>query len=228
MARHANVSDVIALLIVAFALGLDNFAASVGIGVSGVQRALRIRVAVVFGLFETAMPVVGLLLGRGLAADLGGAARWSGAGLLAAAGAYELVSAVRSSGDEESGGMAWGGWRMLVSGAALSLDNLVVGFALGALKVPLIAAIAVFGVVSVAMSLAGLELGAKLGALADERGELIAGVALICVGAAMAAGWLLPAVPYCGSMGGRFPLSSRSNSPSFTPSTNASHSASVK
>jgi putative Mn2+ efflux pump MntP len=176
---------VVALLVVAVALGLDNFAASVGIGVQGADRTARIRIAVVFGLFETAMPVIGLLLGRGLAGDLGGAARLTGAALLAGAGVYELVSAFRDGGPRQ-----WRGWRMLVTGAGLSLDNLVVGLALGALKVPFVVAVIVFGVVSVAMSLAGLELGAKIGAAAGDRGELIAGIVLIGVAVAMAAGWL--------------------------------------
>jgi putative Mn2+ efflux pump MntP len=48
----------------------------------------------------------------------------------------------------------------------------------------------VFGVVSVAMSLAGLELGARIGAAAGERSELIACLLLIVVGAVIAAGVL--------------------------------------
>jgi putative Mn2+ efflux pump MntP len=46
----------------------------------------------------------------------------------------------------------------------------------------------VFGAVSVIMSLAGLELGATLGAVASDRCELVASVMLIAVGAAVAAG----------------------------------------
>lgn len=181
------------LLVVAVALGLSNLAASVGIGVSGTDWRVRVRVAVVFGLFETAMPVIGLLLGHGLATSLGGATRWTGGGLLAVAGAYELIGWVRerrAPAEPTRAGGGWGGWRLLVSGAALSLDNLAVGFALGTLKVPVAIAVIVFGVVSVAMSLAGLELGAKIGAVAGAHGELLAGLVLIAVGAFMAAAWL--------------------------------------
>jgi len=46
----------------------------------------------------------------------------------------------------------------------------------------------VFGTVSVIMSLAGLELGARLGTSVGDRSELIASVMLIAVGAAVAAG----------------------------------------
>jgi hypothetical protein len=54
----------LALLLVALSLGLSNFAASVGIGVSGIDSRARLRVGVIFGIFETGMPTLGLLLGR--------------------------------------------------------------------------------------------------------------------------------------------------------------------
>jgi manganese efflux pump family protein len=76
------------------------------------------------------------------------------------------------------------------SGLALSADNLAVGFALGAYHIGLALAALIFGTVSVAMSLAGLELGAKLGATAGDRSELVASVLLIVVGVAIAAGVL--------------------------------------
>ncbi len=46
------------------------------------------------------------------------------------------------------------------------------------------------GVVSVALSLIGLELGARIGRWAGERGEQLAGLMLISVGIAIAAGAL--------------------------------------
>jgi hypothetical protein len=68
---------VLALLLVAGSLGLNNFAASIAIGLSGLDRAARARVTLTFGLFEAEMPVIGLLIGRGLshALGLGGAHR---------------------------------------------------------------------------------------------------------------------------------------------------------
>ena len=80
--------------------------------------------------------------------------------------------------------------RVVASGLALSADNLAVGFALGAYHTGLAVAAAVFGGVSVIMSLAGLELGATLGARAGDRSELAASVMLVAVGALVAAGVL--------------------------------------
>ncbi len=182
----------VALLLLAVALGLSNFAGAIGIGVSGVTGALRVRIAVLFGLFEGGMPVLGLVLGHSVARGLGRSAPWLGGGMLIAIGMVSLVLALRgpraSGGEVPSGAGSWGTWRVLVTAVALSLDNLAAGFALGALRVGLAVAAPVFGLVSVIMSLAGLELGSRLGAAAGDRSELIACAILVGVGAAMAAG----------------------------------------
>jgi len=218
---------VAALLLLAVAVGLSNFAGAIGIGVSGVTGRLRLRIAVLFGLFEAGMPVLGLVLGHGAASGLGRSAPWLGGALLIAVGLVSLVVAwrgargARGAQGSGAGGPAgsgsgvpagsgsgvpagsgasgvgvgvpagsgsWGTWRVLVSAVALSLDNLAAGFALGTFRVGLAVAVPVFGVVSVVMSLAGLELGARIGAAAGDRGELIACAMLVGVGAAMAAG----------------------------------------
>jgi manganese efflux pump family protein len=197
----------LALLLVAVSLGLSNFAASVGIGVAGLDGRTRLRVGLVFGAFETAMPIIGLLLGHGLAGALGRAAPWIGAGLLIATGLYALVQARGGAGREADAGQAGTSQagtsqvganragpagqafsRLLVTGLALSIDNLAVGFALGAYRVSFTVAAIVIGAVSVALSLLGLEIGARIGTRAGDRGEIIGGVVLIGVGIAIAAG----------------------------------------
>ena len=77
---------------------------------------------------------------------------------------------------------------MLVTGAALSIDNLAVGFALGTFHVSLALAAIVIGAISVSMSLAGLELGNRIGTRTGGRGELLGGLVLIGVGVAVASG----------------------------------------
>jgi putative Mn2+ efflux pump MntP len=189
----------LALLLVAASVGMSNFAASIAIGVSGVDARTRLRVGLVFGAFESGMPVLGIVLGEQVADPLGHAARWISAGLLIAVGGYALFTAVRSprrrSGTEpvaeaRLGRGQIGHGRLLLSGLALSLDNLVVGFALGTYSTSIITSAVVIGAVSVVLSLIGLELGNRIGKLAGERGEQLAGVMLISVGVAVAAGAL--------------------------------------
>ena len=178
----------LALLLVALSLGLSNFAAAIGIGISGTSARTRVRVGVTFGLFEAGMPVAGLALGRSLARAVGAAAHWTGAALLIAAGAWALYQALRSGPDSTPAAGQPGTGRLVVTALALSIDNLAVGFALGTYHVDLALAAAVIGAVSVALSLVGLELGARIGTRTGRWGELLGGLVLIAVGAAVAAG----------------------------------------
>ena len=72
--------------------------------------------------------------------------------------------------------------KLILLGAGLSIDNLVIGFALGARDTPLILSVVVIGVVSVGLSLLGLELGSRLGAEVGHRSELAGARVLIAVG----------------------------------------------
>jgi manganese efflux pump family protein len=178
---------VVALLIVAVALGLNNFGAAIAIGVSGVDRRTELKVATVFGLCDVVMPATGMLIGTGLAGPLGSAARWAGAGILLATAVWGLIEALRGGEDAPT---VWRGWRLLVSGAALSLDDLAVGLALGTVRYPIVLAVALFGLMSFVMSVIGLKLGKKLGVAAGEHGEVAGAVILIGIAGAMALGWL--------------------------------------
>ena len=194
---------VIALLFAAVAVGLSNLAASIGIGVTGVTARTRLQVGLVFGVFEAGMPIVGLLIGQRIASDLGQAVRWPGAILLIIVGASGLVRSVREGRKSAAGTAAESRHteqpgqarsprlgRLLVSGFVLSLDNLVVGFALGTYQVNILTGAILIGAVSVIMSLAGLELGGLLGRWAGQRSEQLSGLILILVGAAIAGGAL--------------------------------------
>ncbi len=180
----------LALLLVAASVGMSNFAASVALGVSGVDVRLRLRVGLIFGLFESGMPVLGLVIGEQVAGPLGHAARWVGAGLLIAVGVYAVLSAIRGARGGPESAPPRRLWQLVLSGLALSLDNLVVGFALGTYRTSVLVGALTIGVVSVGLSLIGLELGARIGRWAGERGEQLAGLMLISVGIAIAAGAL--------------------------------------
>jgi putative Mn2+ efflux pump MntP len=191
---------VLALLVVAVSLGLTNLAAAIGIGVGGVDARTRLQVGLAFGLFEAGMPVIGVALGQGVAAQLGASARWIGGGLLLAVGAYGLVRARRGGEPGRRGGepgrrggepvrrgagtLAW----LLVTALALSLDNLLAGFALGTVSRGILIAALVIGGVSMVMSLAGLELGARIGRIAGRACESASALMLMLLGAAIAAG----------------------------------------
>ena len=183
----------LALLLVALAVSLSNLAAAVGIGIAGAGSRARLRVGVVFGLFETGMPILGVLLGRSLAHNLGHAAHWTGAVLLIVVGGYAVIQAARDRTGNGSTGRAVTGLNtapLVLTGLALSIDNLAIGFALGTYHISLIVAAVVIGATSVTLSLVGLELGGRLGARIVDQGELVGGLVLVGVGIALAVGVL--------------------------------------
>jgi putative Mn2+ efflux pump MntP len=135
------------------------------------------------------MPVLGLFVGQAVAEVAGGVGRYIGAALLVVTGIYTVWQG-RRTGDveraEERGQLKTR--QLAILAFALSIDNLVVGFALGSLRLPIALAAVTIAVVSVALSLLGLELGRRAGARVGEWSEEIGGVVLVLVGLALAAG----------------------------------------
>ncbi len=176
----------LALTLAALAVGFGNFGASIGIGMSGATVATRVRVGIIFGVFEAGMPLVGLLAGQGVAKAVGGISGYAGGALLIAIGAWQLIQAFRASNQAPVPPPKTG--RLLLTGFALSLDNLVVGFSLGAQHISLVQAVLVFAVVSVSLSVIGLEFGRRIGAVLESGADYLAGIALVAVGLLVAVG----------------------------------------
>ncbi len=181
-------SGLVGLLLVSVSVGLSNFAGAIGIGLSGIDGRTRIRVGVAFGVFEAVMPIIGLLIGQAVAGYLGHLAKYIGGGILILTGAYTIWQGRRTGIDQHAPAATI--HSLLVTALALSIDNLVVGFALAIYRIPIVLAAVSMGVVSVAMSLVGLELGHRLGAHVGTWSEEIGGAVLIGVGAAIALGVL--------------------------------------
>jgi len=185
------VHAILSLLLVSVSVGLSNFAGAIGIGLSGISVRTRIRVGIAFGFFEALMPVLGLLLGHTVAGFFGQYGKFVGGAILILTGAYTIIQARRVSVEQKA--------RMprsarteslLITALALSIDNLAVGFALAVYPVDIWMAALTFGVVSIVMSLVGLELGHRLGKRAEAWSEEIGGAVLILVGVAIAVGVL--------------------------------------
>jgi manganese efflux pump family protein len=180
---------VLALILGAIAVGLDNFAVAVGLGVGAADRRARVRIVAVFGIFEALAPIVGIVIGNRTARAIGHDARFIGGGLLVLIGVWLLGKSV--FGDRETPRSPTSASpRLLLTAGALSIDNLVVGFGLGITKVPLPAAIAVFALVSIVLSVAGLEIGRRLQPAIGARDDLVAGAILVVAGALVVAGVL--------------------------------------
>lgn len=183
-----SLGAVFALILVSLSLGMSNFAGALAIGLSGVDARVRLRVALAFGLFEGGMPLLGLLLGRGLSGSLGSHANLIAALLLCLTGVYAIFTATHANSEHVARSDRAGTAKLLTTGLALSIDNLLVGFALGTYHVSLAVAAALIAAVSVTLSLVGLELGGRLGEHLGQRTELLGGAILVAVGGAIAIG----------------------------------------
>jgi putative Mn2+ efflux pump MntP len=166
---------VLALLLVAISVGLDNFGAATAIGVLVADRRLRVRIALVFGTFEAVTPLLGLLLGRSAASALGNHTKLLAGAVLCVVGLFTVVQELIGRSEATARGSP-GLTRLVVLGATLSVDNLAVGFALGNYRVNVVLAALVIAAFSVVLTLVGLELGARLGERLGRGGELVGGL----------------------------------------------------
>jgi putative Mn2+ efflux pump MntP len=183
-------SGLLGLLLVSVSVGLSNFAGAIGIGLTGIDARTRLRVGIAFGLFEALMPIAGLLLGQAVAGYLGHIAKFVGSGILVLVGVYTIWQGRRVTGPPTRERAEIRTHRLIVTALALSIDNLAVGFALAAFHIAIALAAVTMGVISVAMSLIGLELGSRLGTRVEAWSEELGGGVLILVGIAIAVGFL--------------------------------------
>lgn len=177
--------DLIALLLIGFSVGLDNFAASIAIGLGGVEKSLRFRIAVVFGIFEAVMPILGILIGKSLFSIIGGNAKAIGGSMLVATGIYLIISAVRNK-DNKKVDQATRGWgKLMIAALSISIDNLIIGFGLISNHQSLPLMVLILGTISISLALVGIELGSRLGKKVEEYSEIISGLVIILVGFAI-------------------------------------------
>jgi manganese efflux pump family protein len=171
------------LLALALFLGLDSFRASLGLASAGLVRAQPTRLALAFGTCDAAASVAGLALGGSLLAPVRGLL--DGLGPLVLAGCAVYVVLARPSAPDSSAGDRW----PIVGGVplSLSLDNLLVGAALGVHGLPVAASALVLGVTSALLSLAGFALGRFVGGRLAVRTELAGAVLLLVAACSLAA-----------------------------------------
>jgi putative Mn2+ efflux pump MntP len=132
--RHQSRLVVLKLLLFVLPLGLDTFAVSAALGLRGLPAKRRLRVSLLMSSFEMAMPVVGLLLGRGLGQAVGSLADYLAVAVLALVAAWMLFFEGEEGEEEKLERLASGsGLAMIALGLSISLDELAMGFTIGLL-----------------------------------------------------------------------------------------------
>jgi putative Mn2+ efflux pump MntP len=172
------------LLVLAVGLAMDATAISAakGIAVPKVKPRHALIVAGVFGGFQALMPLFGWLLGTGIGRWITQWAHPIAFVLLAGVGAKMLWEARHPRDDDPDSRVHFGFRVMILLGIATSIDAFAAGISLSLVKAPLLISIATIGVVTAAMSAAGLYAGRKFGTVLGRRLDVLGGLVLIALG----------------------------------------------
>ena len=172
------------LLAFVLPLGLDSFAVAAAIGAARVTTVRqRLRISLVFVIFEGGMPLIGLALGTALARGIGHVAGYLAGAAVIAIGAWMLLAAGTDEDDKASRLTSSRGLALIALGLSISLDELAIGFTIGLAHLPVTAVIIAIALQAFVAAQLGLALGAKIGERRRERAEQVAGIALILLGA---------------------------------------------
>jgi manganese efflux pump family protein len=171
------------LLAFVLPLGLDSFAVAAAIGAAGAAgwRA-RVRISLIFVIFEAGMPLIGVAAGAGLAEVIGPAADYLAAAAVIGLGGWMIFGASRDEGDVAARFSQASGLIAIALGLSISLDELAIGFSLGLARLPIAPVIVAIAALALVTSQVGLALGQVISERFREHAEQIAGVALIALG----------------------------------------------
>jgi manganese efflux pump family protein len=182
------------LKLVAFALplGLDSFAVAAALGASQVSTVWqRLRISLVFVIFEGGMPLIGLAVGSVLARGIGRIADYLAAAAVIGIGSWMLLADNEDEEDKASRITTSRGLALVGLGISISLDELAIGFSIGLVRLPVSAVIAAIALQAFVAAQLGLAIGAKIAERWRERAERVAGIALILLGAYLLAQQLI-------------------------------------
>jgi putative Mn2+ efflux pump MntP len=177
------------MLGMAVGLALDAFAVSiiVGLTLETITWHHVFRLAFHFGLFQFSMPVIGWLLGEGLAAYVNGYGSWMAFVLLAFVGGKMLWESRKSEATNRGSDPTRGAMLMTLS-VATSIDALAVGMSMALWGVSVWVPSVVIGLVTATLTTLGIRFGSRLGARWSHWAEIIGGSVLILIGAKMLLG----------------------------------------
>jgi putative Mn2+ efflux pump MntP len=179
----------LSVFLLALGLAADAFAVSLGQG--AVARGNPLRTALVigaaFGVAQAVAPLVGWSLGLLFAGVIESVDHWVAFVLLALVGGKMVLEGFRKDppGQESDPGTERpaGGWTLVTLAIAVSIDAAAAGITLPTLGAPILVSIAVIGLVTFALSTAGVMIGRAGAKALGPQAEIIGGLILIVIGA---------------------------------------------
>lgn len=172
----------IELLLLSFALSMDAFAVSIGLGSkkNHTMMALPLKAGVFFGAFQALMPLIGYLGGQGLVGFASAYVNWIAFGLLALIGAKMMYEGFNEGIEEEIQTITHK--LLLTLAIATSMDAMAAGFSVTLLPINPFLAFFITGMITLVMSFIGVFIGKISGAWLESKAQIFGGVVLVIVG----------------------------------------------
>jgi putative Mn2+ efflux pump MntP len=172
------------IVLIAMGLAMDAFAVSVTLGLSKKNPKLKeiIIPGIYFGFFQALMPTIGYFVGIYFANKIQDFDHWIAFVLLGFIGGKMIKDSFSKETDEKTGGYSFKFMKMLVLSVATSIDALAIGITFAFLKVNIIKAALITGIITFFISICGVKIGNIFGTKFKSKAELIGGLILIIIG----------------------------------------------
>lgn len=184
--------SVIELIFIAMGLSADAFAVALADGMNAnFRRKYALAAAVLFGIFQALMPILGFLLGSGFAERISAFDHFLALGVLGVIGGKMIFEAIKElfsredvsrKRDSSEADRPPAPGILLLQAAATSIDALMVGVSFAAIKIRIIPAAALIGAVTFMLSLSGALFGKRLGERLGVKATLLGGLVLLTIG----------------------------------------------
>ena len=171
---------VIELLLLSIGLAMDAFAVSVckGISMKKINCKKSCIIGLWFGGFQALMPTIGYFLGSAFESLVTNIDHWIAFILLGIIGGNMIKEAFCN--DESNDDISFK--TMFVLAVATSIDALAIGITFAFLRVNLLLAISMIGIITFVISIIGTKVGNKFGSKYEKKAELAGGIILILIG----------------------------------------------
>ena len=172
------------LTAIAFGLSADSFAVALSEGVmlKDTKYVHSIRVAVVFGICQGTMPIVGWALGYAVYDFISPFSDPAAFAILSLVGGRMIYNSLKKTGRPASRTAASRGMKLWLLGLAVSLDALGMGVTIAIIGIQIWTAALVIGVITAATCVPAVLLGKKFGVKTSGRAELCGGILLVAIG----------------------------------------------
>lgn len=171
------------LFVISLGLATDASAVAISLGLKSCRESRRetaLKSGLYFGFFQGIMPLLGWLLGKSFSTYIEEIDHWIAFTVLAILGGKLIVDSFKE--DEELGCITSFSSKLYLSLAvATSIDALALGITLAFLKVNILWAAVIIGLVTFTMSFLAVILGEKLGNLVKEKATILGGLLLIVI-----------------------------------------------